>query len=279
MTRKGGEGLKGQLGGKVALVTGASQGLGAAVARLFAERGAEGALLCARRERDGGEVAEAIASDTGCDARFHRTDVAKVSDCRAAVAACVEAFGRVDVLVNAAATTERGNILDTSEELFDEMFAVNVRGPYFLIQEAAKAMRERGKGGAVVNIGSVAALAGQPFISAYCASKGALAVLTKNTAFALMPDRIRVNCLNIGWMNTEGEDLTQRRHHGASDGWQEEAGKNLPFGRLLEPAEVAKAVAFLASDESGMMTGEALVFDQVIPGAFMTQPVPERLPD
>ena len=181
------------------------------------------------------------------------------------------------MLVNVAGCTDRGTILDTSEQLFDQIMAVNVKGPYFLIQDVAKAMRARGAGGAIVNIGSVAALAGQPFISAYCASKGALETLTKNTAFALMPDRIRVNCLNIGWMDTEGEDRIQRQYHGASDGWQEKAGAKLPFGRLLDPAEVARAVAFLASEESGMMTGEAILFDQIIPGAFMSQPAPERI--
>ena len=269
--------MRDQFAGKVAIVTGASQGLGAEVARLFSERGAAGVLCVARRKKEGGEIAASIEADTGNPVRFASADVSAVDDCRSAVATCLEGFGKVDVLVNAAATTERGTILDTTEDLFDTIFAVNVKGPFFLMQEVAKAMRERGEGGAIVNIGSIAAVAGQPFISAYCASKGALVTLTKNTAFALMPDGIRVNCLNIGWMNTKGEDRIQRKYHGAADGWQEKAGKKMPFGRILEPREVAQAVAFLASAESGMMTGEAFVFDQVIPGAFMEQPVPERL--
>ena len=258
-------------------MSGATQGLGVAVARLLAQRGASGILTLGRREKEGGEVAASIESETGTRVRFAQADVGIVADCRKAVAACLDEFGRIDVLVNVAGCTERGSILDTSEELFDRIFSVNVKGPFFLMQDAAKAMRKQGEGGSIVNIGSVAAVAGQPFIAAYCASKGALATLTKNTAFALMPDRIRVNCLNIGWMSTEGEDRIQRKYHGAKDGWQEEAAERMPFGRILDPMEVARAVAFLASDESGMMTGEAFLFDQVIPGAFMSQPVPERL--
>lgn len=268
-----------QFADKVAIVTGSTQGLGRAVATLLVERGCKRIVICGRRAKEGGEVAAALARPAGAKVVFVKADVGQVADCRAVVAACLKQFGQVDVLVNVAGCTERGTILDTSEELFDQMMAVNVKGPYFLTQDVAKAMRARGAGGAIVNIGSVAAIAGQPFISAYCASKGALETLTKNTAFALMPDRIRVNCLNIGWMDTEGEDRIQRKHHGASDGWQEEAGARMPFGRLLDPAEVARAVAFLASEESGMMTGEAILFDQVIPGAFMSQPTPARLED
>lgn len=271
--------MQDQFAGKVALVTGSTQGLGAEIARLFAERGAKGILTCGRRQEQGEQVASGIEADTDAKVRFVQADVGVVADCRKVVAACLEEFGRVDVLVNVAATTARGTILDTSEELFDTMFAVNVKGPFFLMQDVAKAMRRQGGGGAIVNIGSVAAVSGQPFIAAYCASKGALAVLTKNTAFALMPDRIRVNCINIGWMATEGEDTIQRTFHGAKDGWQEEAGKKMPFGRILDPKEVARAVAFLASGESGMMTGEAFIFDQTVPGAFMEHPLPQRLED
>jgi NAD(P)-dependent dehydrogenase (short-subunit alcohol dehydrogenase family) len=135
--------------------------------------------------------------------------------------ACDSAFGRVDALVNAAAITDRGTILDTSPELFDRMFAVNVRAPFFLMQEAIKIMRREKIEGTIVNIGSMSAKAGQPFIAAYCASKGAMETLTKNTAYALLRNRIRVNGLNIGWMASEGEDRIQREHHGAAaTGWK-----------------------------------------------------------
>ena len=107
---------------------------------------------------------------------------------------------------------------------------------------------------------------GQPFIAAYCASKGALATLTRNVAHSLIKFRIRVNGLNIGWMATPGEDRIMKTYHGAEDGWLEAAAKSRPFGRLIDPREVARACAFLASDESGLMTGANIDFDQTIVG-------------
>jgi NAD(P)-dependent dehydrogenase (short-subunit alcohol dehydrogenase family) len=175
-------------------------------------------------------------------------------------------FDRLDILVNVAALTTRGNLLNTSSELFDRMIAINLRAPFFLMQHTAKVMRARQIQGSIINIGSISALAGQSFIAAYCASKGGLNTLTRNSAHALLPDRIRVNCLNIGWMDSEGEDAIQREHHGADDGWQQKAGKQLPFGRLVDPAEVARAIGFLASSESGLMTGSIINFDQTIWG-------------
>ena len=115
--------------------------------------------------------------------------------------------------------------------------------------------------GAVCNIGSTSALAGQPFISAYCASKGTLATLTANTAFAVMANRIRVNQLNPGWMSTDNERALQLAESGDPD-WEAEANARLPFGRLIDPAEVARAVNFLVSDDAGLMTGAIVNFDQ-----------------
>ena len=119
-----------------------------------------------------------------------------------------------------------------------------------------------------------AAFANQPFISAYCASKGALATLTQNTAYALLRNRIRVNGLNLGWMASDGEDRIQREFHGADDNWLKQAAAAQPFGRLIDPAEAARAVAFLASSESGLMTGSIVNFDQSIWGAYEDAPHP-----
>ena len=182
------------------------------------------------------------------------------------------AFGRVDILVNAAGVTDRGTIVNTSPERFDHIFAVNIRAPFFLMQGAVRIMIRDGIEGAIVNIGSTSALTGQPFIVAYSATKGALATLTRNTGFALLCNRIRVNQLNIGWMATEGEDRIQREYHGAGDDWLDQAGAHQPTGRLLDPAEVARAVAFLASDESGMMTGSVVNFDQSVWGGYPGAP-------
>jgi NAD(P)-dependent dehydrogenase (short-subunit alcohol dehydrogenase family) len=259
--------------GKVAVVTGGTQGLGEAIARLFAERGAAGIVICGRNAERGRTVASDLKR-TGCRAEYVKADLANLDQTRAVMAAADRAFGRVDVLVNAAGITDRGTVFDTAPELFERIMAVNLRAPFFLIQDAATIMRRERVAGTIVNIQSMSALGGQPFLTPYSVSKGALATLTKNAAFALMPWRIRVNGLNLGWMNTPGEDRIMRRHHGAKDGWLEKAAAEQPFGRLIDPKEAARAVAFLASDESGMMTGVNVDYDQTVGGCWESAPHP-----
>ncbi|HUG62644.1 MAG TPA: SDR family oxidoreductase [Methylomirabilota bacterium] len=263
-----------RLDGKFAVVTGGTQGLGATIARLFADRGAAGLVICGRSRDKGEAKAREIESATGTKTVFVAADLGLVEDCRKVIAAADEAFGRIDALVNAAAITDRGTILDTSPELFDRMFAINVRGPFFLMQDAIKVMLREKTEGAIVNIASMSAKAGQPFIAAYCASKGALSTLTMNTAYAVMRNRIRVNGLNIGWMASEGEDRIQREYHGAPADWLAKAAANQPFGRLIDPQEVARAVAYLCTPESGLITGSMINFDQSIWGAYEESPQP-----
>jgi NAD(P)-dependent dehydrogenase (short-subunit alcohol dehydrogenase family) len=261
-----------QLEGKIAVITGGTQGLGATIARLFAERGASGIVICGRSREKGEAQARDIEKTSGAKVVFVPADLGKVEDCRAVIARADAAFGRVDALVNAAAVTDRGTILDTSPELFDAIFNVNVRGPFFLMQDTIKLMRREKTEGTIVNICSMSARAGQPFIAAYCASKGALATLTQNTAYAVLRNRIRVNGLNIGWMATEGEDRIQVQYHGGSPNWLAEAARQQPFGRLIDPREVARAVAFLSSAESGLMTGSMVNYDQSVWGAYDAAP-------
>lgn len=263
-----------RLDGKIAVVTGGTQGLGAAIARLFAERGAAGLVICGRSVARGAARAQAITEATGVPVAYVQADLARLEACRAVIAEADQRYGRIDVLVNAAGMTDRGTIIDTDPALFDKMFAVNVRAPFFLMQDAIKLMRRDAIEGAIVNISSMSAMGGQPFIAAYCASKGALDTLTRNTAYALLRNRIRVNGLNIGWMASEGEDNIQRRFHHAPPDWLEKAAAAQPFGRLLDPAEVARAVAYLASAESGLMTGATINFDQSIWGAYDGSPQP-----
>ena len=258
--------------GKYALVTGGTQGLGAAIAQNFAMSGAKGIVTIGRNEEKGNKVADRIKKETGCNTIFVKTDLPKIDQCRNAVETAKKEFGKLDILVNAAGITDRGDIVNTSEELFDKMIGVNVKGPYFLIQDTVKIMLEQKIQGSIINIGSVAAMTGQPFISTYCLSKGALATLTRNTAFALLKNRIRVNQLNIGWMASDGEHEIQTKYHGASEDWLNDAAKEQPFGRLLDPIEVAKAVTFLASEDSGMMTGSVVNFDQSVWGGYPFAP-------
>jgi NAD(P)-dependent dehydrogenase (short-subunit alcohol dehydrogenase family) len=264
-----------QFAGKIAVVTGGTQGLGEAIARELAARGAQGLLITGRNAERGQAVAAALSAG-GCRAVFVAADLADLDAVRRIVPAAEQAFGRVDVLVNAAGDTDRGTIFDTSPELYERLMAVNLRAPFFLIQDAATAMRKQGIQGAIVNIQSMSAHGGKPFISAYSVSKGALATLTKNAAFSLIPWRIRVNGLNIGWMSTPGEDAIMRKYHGAQDGWLEKASAAQPFGRLVDPAEVARATCYLASDESGLMTGTNIDLDQSVIGCWESAPQPSR---
>jgi NAD(P)-dependent dehydrogenase (short-subunit alcohol dehydrogenase family) len=269
------------LNNKVAVITGGSQGLGAATAHLFAARGAKGLVLCGRQTDKGLAVADEIQQQhPSCEVHFVTADLAEIDSPKHIIGDAQEHLGQLDILSNVAGQSARGTILDPSPELYDRIMNINVRAPFFLIQEAAKLMRSTGADGAIVSIGSIAAYAGMPMLTAYCTSKGGLNTLTRNAAHALMRDRIRVNCLNIGWMSSDGEDVVQRKYHGAKDGWQEAVGAKMPFGRLVDPEEVARALAFLASDESGLMTGSVVNFDQSVWAASDAMVVPkQRLPD
>lgn len=263
-----------RMDGKVCVVTGATQGLGAAIARRLAAAGAAGIVITGRNAERGAQVAREIAEAHGIGAHFLKADFGRIEDCRMVIAETDRQFGRIDVLVNAGASTARGTIIDTSPETFDELFSTNVRGPYFLMQETIKLMIDKGIEGAICNIGSISALAGQPFINAYCASKGALTTLTANTAFSVMANRIRVNQLNVGWMASDHEREIQAASGDAD--WEAKAAASLPFGRLVDPAEAARAVNFLVSDDAGLMTGAIVNFDQSVWGAVAAgMPVPD----
>ncbi|SEF06088.1 NAD(P)-dependent dehydrogenase, short-chain alcohol dehydrogenase family [Rhizobiales bacterium GAS188] len=257
-----------RMDGKICVIAGATQGLGAAIARRLAAAGAAGIVVTGRNEARGKGVADGITARYGTPALFLRADLGSVAETD-------KRFGHAHVLVNAGALTERGTILSTTPELFDRMFATNVRGPFFLMQEAIKLMIRDGIEGAICNIGSFSALSGQPFINPYCASKGALTTLTANTAFSVMGNRIRVNQLNVGWMASDNELELQAAEKGDPN-WMEKAVESLPFGRLVDPEEAARAVNFLVSDDAGLMTGSIVNFDQSVWGAVAGgMPVPD----
>jgi len=261
--------------GKVALVTGSTQGLGEAIARRFASEGATGIVVTGRDPDRGASVAARL-DELGTRAVFVRAHLERHDEVERLIQATDDAFGQLDILVNAAAVTWRGSIVDTDLELWDAMMNVNVRAPFFLIQGAIRVMRREAIEGSIVNIGSVTGYGAQPFLAPYAISKGALVPLTRNLAYAMSRDRIRINTLMIGWMDTPGEDATQRRFHDAQDGWLDQAEAGMPFGRLLKVDEVAKAVAFLASEDSGMMTGAVIDFDQSVIGGGSAPMLPEE---
>jgi NAD(P)-dependent dehydrogenase (short-subunit alcohol dehydrogenase family) len=261
-----------RLDDRVLVVTGSTQGLGAGIARRAARIGAAGIVICGR-DRARGEAVRADLEALGAEAVFVRVDLADVDGCRGVIRACRERFRRLDGLVNAAGLSSRGTLDDTTVELWDRLFAVNVRAPFVLMQEAARLMRAGGHGGSVVNIITMASHGGEPVLTGYSASKGALVVLTRNAAHQLQPDGIRVNGLNIGWTATEGEHDVQTAT-GEPDGWLAAADASRPFGRLLRPHDIAPMVTYLLSDAAGMITGSVMDFDQTIIGTSGERPAP-----
>ena len=253
------------LAGKVVLVSGGSQGVGAAVARAAAREG--GTVAITGRRPEPGEALVAELNAAGQAAMYVRTVVADVAQAQASVAAVIGAYGRVDCLVNSAGLTTRGSLLDTSPGLFDEHIAVNLRAPFFLMQSVVADMLARHATGTIVNVISTSEHCGQSYLAAYSTAKAGLAGLTRNAAHAHRFDRIRINGINIGWTGTEGEDAIQRTFHGAGDDWRERAAETLPMGRLGQVDEIADFVVFLLSDRSGVVTGSVIDWDQNVIGA------------
>ena len=250
---------------KVIVITGSTQGIGEETAKLFAQRGAKAITICGRNEEKGNTVKKHI-EDIGSKCLYIKADLAKVEDCRNVIASTEKSFQTIHSLINTAGFTERGTILSTTLDNYEKNFNINTRAPFLLMQESIKIMRRDKIKGTIANILSMAAYSGMPFLTAYSSSKGALAIMIKNIANALSADQIRVNGLNIGWTDTPGEDVTQKKFHNAGNDWIEQTEKNLPFKKLIKPIDVAKGLAFLCSDESSMMTGSIVDFDQTVHG-------------
>jgi NAD(P)-dependent dehydrogenase (short-subunit alcohol dehydrogenase family) len=254
---------KARLDDHIAVVTGSGAGMGEGIARLFASEG--GSVVVSDINEAGGRAVAASIANNGGKAIFHRADVSVESDCRSLIARVVEAYGRIDVLVNNAGINTRGNIENTAVETWDQIFATNVRGAFICMQEAVTHMKPRRRG-SIINIGSVNAYIGEPKLMAYSASKGALMTLTKNTASYLNQYGIRVNQINPGWTLTPNEQRV-KLEEGKGEKWLEEAIRTRPFGRLLYPHDVALAALYFASDESQCVTGAILDLEQYPVGA------------
>ena len=257
----------------ITIINGGTQGLGEAVARKLATDGATGLVLTGRSHERGGALAREL-SQKGTPTTFVLADIGDPEAPAAIVEACEQRFGAVHGLANVAALTTRASLFKDTPDHFDRMMAQNVRAPYFLIQHAARLMIANGTGGSIVNVGSTSGHGGQTKISAYSISKGALSIMTKNLAFGLMRHGIRVNQVNPGWMETESEHRTQIEQDGAPGNWLELAAPQRPMGRLVQPWEVANAIAFCLSPESGLMSGNVIDVDQSVQGAG-DPPVPD----
>jgi NAD(P)-dependent dehydrogenase (short-subunit alcohol dehydrogenase family) len=252
-----------RLENRIAVISASGAGMGEGIARLFADEGAR-VVISDINEAAGEAVAESI-NIAGGEARFQRADVSLEADCRLLIDRAVEQYGRIDVLVNNAGISTRGNIENTSVEMWDRIFAVNVRGAFVCTQQAVTYMKKQRRG-SIINIGSINAYIGEPKLMAYSASKGALQTLTKNTASYLNQYGIRVNQLNPGWTLTPNEQRV-KREEGKSDDWVEEAIRTRAFGRLLAPLDIALAALYFASDESECITGSVLDLEQFPVGA------------
>lgn len=241
---------------KVAIITGGGSGFGEGMARRFAAEGA--AVVVNDIDTAHGErVADTIRQQGG-RALFQRADVARSADMKALVAAALRAYGRIDILVNNAGYTHRNQpMLGVVEEVFDRVFAVNVKAIYLAALEVVPVMRKQG-GGTILNTASTAALRPRPGLTWYNASKGAVVTMTKSMAVELAPDRIRVNCL----CPVAGETAMLADFMGGDTPENRAKFKaSVPLGRLSTPVDIANAALYLVSDEANFITGVAFEVD------------------
>lgn len=245
------------LEGKVALISGAARGQGAAEARIFAERGAK-VMLCDVLDADG----ERTAADIGDSAAYTHLDVTDEIAWQAAVAATIAKFGKLNVLVNNAGIADMNRLKEMSVEQYMKTIQVNQVGVFLGMKSAAGAMKDAG-GGSIINISSVAGMLGAIGGIAYCASKFAVRGMTKVAALELGPDNIRVNSIHPGGIMTSM--LTDA---GLSSEVAEAMFSSAPVGRIGQPEEMATLAAYLASDDSSYSTGSEFVADGGLTAGF-----------
>lgn len=239
---------------KVAVVTGSTRGIGAGIARRLAADGFA-VVVSGRNVSEGAAIVNEITINGGT-AFFHPADLADPAECKTLMDATVNRFRRLDVLINNAGIFPIAEICDTTPELWDKVFSVNVRGAFLCVQGAIPHLKAQG-GGVIVNIGSTTNYRCLSDRIAYATSKGALLTMTKRLAQVLLQDRIRVNWVTVGWVPTEGELELRSRNvpTGAGQAFLEEVGAQAPLGRLETVEDIAGGVAYLVSEEASHVTG------------------------
>ena len=243
---------------KVALVSGGASGIGKACVKLLSTAGAKVSILDIDIER-GKEVAKEI-NDQGGNALFLNCDVSKDKACRTAIEHTVDNFGKLDILVNAAGIVTRASVLETDEATWDRIIAVNLKSVYLLSRHSIPLMTQVG-GGVIINISSGWGLVGGKDAAAYCASKGAVVLLTKAMALDHGSQNIRVNCICPGDTDTPMLQSEAVELGIAYDQMVKESTNDRPLGRIGTPMDIAQSVLFLASYASTFITGSVLVVD------------------
>jgi NAD(P)-dependent dehydrogenase (short-subunit alcohol dehydrogenase family) len=246
-----------KLKGKVAVVTGGTIGIGAAIGRVFAGEGARVALI-GRNGAEGEKTCQSIR-DEGGDCRFYVADVSKADQVDRVAAQILKDYPRVDILVNNAGIWRPGRIVDLDEETWDSVLDTNLKGVFLVSRRFLPGMMER-KWGVLINVASVAGLVGAADASSYAASKGGIVNLSRSMALDYAPYNVRVNCLAPGMTETaQGHSVVA---HYKPDGDQTEEKRNWqPLRRVCMPDDVAKAALYLASDDAEFMTGSIFVLD------------------
>lgn len=248
------------LNDKVVLITGSTTGIGEATAQRCIAEGAQ-VMVHGRREDSAREVCAELGNDMSA---YVIADLADAESGKQIIQATIDRFGRIDCLVNNAASTARSNIDTTTLDFFDKMIAINLRSPLFLIQAAMPHFRAQGHG-TVLNIGSINALSGEPNLLAYSASKGGLQTLTRNLANAHATEKIRFNQLNVGWVTSENE-IALKISEGLDPDWYKNVPPEYaPFGRLQTPEQIASHAVFWISDQSYPANGVVYEVDQTSP--------------
>jgi len=245
------------LNDKIALVTGAGSGIGAAIAEVFARAGAH-VILADRDEPAGAGVTAAIVA-AGGRAEFRALDVADEAGCRAAAEALAKVHGRLDILVNNAGIGHVGTMLTTSGADLDRLYAVNVRGVFNVTKVFLPGMVARRRG-SIVNLASIGGVVGIRDRLAYCASKFAVVGLTKSMALDHAADGVRVNCICPGRVETPFVQARLKEYPDPARAYREMAATQ-PIGRMARPGEIASAALYLAADESALVTGSTLMID------------------
>jgi NAD(P)-dependent dehydrogenase (short-subunit alcohol dehydrogenase family) len=243
--------------GRTAVVTGAAQGIGAAIAGRFLQLGAQAVVIADMDER--GAATAAKWRQEGYDARFIRCDVSDGADVRRLIEVAEKELGGIDVLVNNAGIFPHAGLLEMEEAFWDRVMGVNLKGAYLLCQAVVPGMMARG-GGSIVNIGSLHAAKGGPDMLAYAVSKAGIVTLTRNLAASLARHRIRVNCVHPGWVASEGE-IARLQAEGEAVDTLERAIAHMPMGRMQTGADIAATVAFVASAWADQITGQQLTVD------------------